>query len=71
MSTARRNEVITRVAWDHLPWLLSRAVVREITGLSSAELSAEVRAGRLHMHRRRGGYGKFFKSEIEALCRPR
>ncbi len=56
----------TQAEFNKLPGLVSRSVFRDWTGLSSDELSDEVKARRIVVHQT-DGYARYFKHEIARL----
>jgi hypothetical protein len=56
----------TQAEFQKLPGLVARSVFMDWTGLSSDELSDEVKAGRIVVYRT-DGYARYYKHEIARL----
>ena len=62
------DQKITKAEWDKLPWLMSRKVVMNVTGLSDEDLIMMERKGMVHRLKTGDRNGKFFKTELARLC---
>ena len=67
MSTKIYTVECTQVQFNKLPGLVSRSVFRDWTGLSSDDLSEEVKMRRIAVYQREGGYARYYKHEIARL----
>lgn len=69
MERMARAYPITTEFLQRLPLLLTRGVVREITGLSDAELSAEVREGRIRSYCAPGATKlRYFRDDVVRIA---
>lgn len=62
------DQKITKAEWDKLPWLMSRKLVRNITGLTDEEIQMMERKGAISRYKTGARTGKFFKTQLAKIC---